>query len=196
MADTKIYNKVVYGGKTLIDLTGDTIEASDVINGKTFHAKDGTTKTGTCTYDANTSDATASASEILNTKTAYVAGTKVTGSMPNRGKQTSTITTKAQSVTINNGYHDGSGTVSISSTEQAKIIASNILSGVTILGVTGNVQPSSDVKIESSKTATPSTSQQTITPSSGYNALAQVVINAIPYTETLNAQGGYTATIG
>lgn len=196
MADTKIYNKVVYGGKTLIDLTGDTIEASDVINSKTFHAKDGTTMTGTCTYDANTSDATASASEILNTKTAYVAGAKVTGSMPNRGNQTNTITTKAQSVTISNGYHDGSGTVSISSTEQAKIISSNILSGVTILGVTGNVQPSSDIKIESSKTATPSTSQQTITPSSGYNALAQVVINAIPYNETLNAQGGYTATIG
>lgn len=195
MAD-KIYNKVVYGGKTLIDLTGDTVEANNLLIGYTAHNKAGAEIEGTCTYNADTSDATASASEILNTKTAYVAGSKVTGSMPNRGKQTSTITTKAQSVTINNGYHDGSGTVSISSTEQAKIIASNILSGVTILGVTGNVQPSSDIKIESSKTATPSTSQQTITPSSGYNALAQVVVNAIPYTETLNAQGGYTATIG
>lgn len=195
MAD-KIYNKVVYGGQTLIDLTGDTVQASDVINSKTFHDKSGASVTGTCTFDADTSDATAAASEILNTKTAYVAGTKVTGSMPNRGKQTSTITTKSQSVTINNGYHDGSGTVAISSTEQAKIIASNILSGVTILGVTGNVQPSSDIKIESSKTATPSTSQQTITPSSGYNALAQVVVSAIPYAEVLNASGGYTATIG
>lgn len=195
MAD-KIYNKVVYGGKTLIDLTGDTVEPNKLLVAYTAHDKSGAEIEGTCTFDADTKDATASSSEILNTKTAYVAGAKVTGSMPNRGKQTSTITTKAQSVTINNGYHDGSGTVSISSTEQAKIIASNILSGVTILGVTGNVQPSSDVKIESSKTATPSTSQQTITPSSGYNALAQVVVNAIPYTETLNAQGGYTATIG
>lgn len=196
MASDRIYNKVVYGGQTLIDLTGDTVQASDVINSKTFHDKSGASVTGTCTFDADTSDATAAASEILNTKTAYVAGTKVTGSMPNRGKQTSTITTKAQSITINNGYHDGSGTVAISSTEQAKIVASNILSGVTILGVTGNVQPSSDVKIESSKTATPSTSQQTITPSSGYNALAQVVVSAIPYAEVLNASGGYTATIG
>ncbi|MCQ2220063.1 MAG: hypothetical protein MJZ12_01645 [Prevotella sp.] len=195
MAD-KIYNKVVYGGKTLIDLTGDTVEADKILSGYTAHDKSGAAITGSCAFDANTSDATAAASEILNTKTAYVAGAKVTGSMPNRGKQTSTITTKAQSVTINSGYHDGSGSVSISSTEQAKIVASNILSGVTILGVTGNVQPSSDVKIESSKTATPSTSQQTITPSSGFNALAQVVVNAIPYSETLNAQGGYTATIG
>lgn len=196
MAPENRYNKVVYGGQTLIDLTGDTVQASDVINSKTFHDKSGDTLIGTCTFDADTSDATAAASEILNTKTAYVAGTKVTGSMPNRGKQTSTITTKAQSITINNGYHDGSGTVAISSTEQAKIIASNILSGVTILGVTGTVQPSSDIKIESSKTATPSTSQQTITPSSGYNALAQVVVSAIPYAEVLNASGGYTATIG
>lgn len=195
MAD-KTYNKVVYGGNTLIDLTGDTVEADKILSGYTAHNKSGAAITGSCTFDANTSDATASASEILNTKTAYVAGAKVTGSMPNRGKQTGAISTKAQSVTISSGYHDGSGSVSISSTEQAKIVASNILSGVTILGVTGNVQPSSSIKIESSKTATPSTAQQTITPSDGFNAIAQVVVNAIPYAETLNAQNGYTATIG
>ena len=195
MAD-KLYNKIVYGGNTLIDLTGDTIEASDVINARTFHDKSGAVITGTCTYDADTSDADATASEILNTKTAYVAGTMVTGSMPNRGQQTETISTKAQSVTIQNGYHDGSGSVSIDATEQAKIISSNILQGVTILGVTGSISPSSEVKVESSKTATPTTTEQTITPSSGYNAMAQVVVEAIPYTETLNASGGYTATIG
>ena len=39
MAETKYRNKVVYGGETLIDLTGDTIESSDVINKKTFHDK-------------------------------------------------------------------------------------------------------------------------------------------------------------
>ena len=196
MATANIKNKVVFNGETLIDLSADTIEASDVINGKSFHHKSGVTQTGTCTFDADTSDATAQASEILNTKTAYVSGSKVTGTMPNRGKQTSTISTKAGSVTIQNGYHDGSGSVSISSTEQAKIIPGNILNGVTILGVTGNVSPSSDIKIESSKTATPTASQQTITPSTGYNALAQVVVNAIPYSEALNAAGGYTATIG
>lgn len=192
----KTYNKIVYGGNTLIDLTGDTVEADKILSGYTAHNKAGETITGSCSYDANTSDATAGASEILSGKTAYVAGSKVIGSMVNRGKQQSTITTKAQSVTINSGYHDGSGTVGISATEQAKIIPGNILAGVSILGVTGTVQPSSDVKIEASKTATPSTSQQTITPSSGYNAMAQVVVNAIPYSETLNASGGYTATIG
>ena len=47
-------------------------------------------------------------------------------------------------MTINAGYHNGSGKVSISSTEQAKIIASNIKKGVSILGVTGTVQEGVD----------------------------------------------------
>lgn len=194
MATNQNVNKVIYGGETLIDLTADTVTADRMLTGTTAHNKAGATITGTCSFDADTSDATAGAAEILNTKTAYVAGAKVTGTMPNRGKQTSTISTKAQSVTINAGYHDGSGTVSISSTEQAKIIAGNILSGVTILGVTGNVSPASDIKAQP-KTATPSTAQQTITPDTGYNYLSQVTINAIPYSETDNSAGGKTVTI-
>lgn len=45
------------------------------------------------------------------------------------------------------------------------------------------------------KTATPSSTQQTVTPDTGY-LLSQVTVNAIPYTETLNSAGGYTVTIG
>lgn len=45
------------------------------------------------------------------------------------------------------------------------------------------------------KTATPGTTQQTVTPDTGY-LLSQVTVNAIPYTETLNSAGGYTVTIG
>lgn len=62
----------------------------------------------------------------------------VTGSMPNNNAMTGTISTKAGTVTIPKGYHNGNGKVSISSSEQEKIIASNIKSGTTILGVTGN----------------------------------------------------------
>lgn len=188
-------NKVVYGGETLIDLTADTISPSDVINSKVFHDASGATRTGTCTYDADTSDATATASEILTGKTAYKSGSKITGTMPNRGAQTGKITLKAQEITIQNGYHDGSGKVSIDSTEQAKIIASNILEGVTILGVTGTVEPSSEIDIEPSKTFTPTVAGATILPSEGYDALAQVVVSAIPYSETDNASGGKTVTI-
>ena len=62
----------------------------------------------------------------------------VTGSMPNNSAMTGTISTKTETITIPKGYHNGNGKVSISSSEQEKIIASNIKSGTTILGVTGN----------------------------------------------------------
>lgn len=188
-------NKVIYGGDTLIDLTGDTIAASDVINAKTFHDKSGATLTGTCTYDADTSDATASASEILATKTAYAGGAKVTGTMTNNGSVTGTITTKAQQYTIPAGYHDGGGKVSISSTEQAKIIATNIRQGVTVLGVAGSMSGSEDVHAQT-KTVTPTKTGLTVLPDSPtYNYLTQVTVSAIPYTETDNSAGGVTVTI-
>lgn len=187
-------NKVIYGGQTLIDLTGDTVTASDILTGKKAHDKSGAQITGTCSYDADTSDANATAAEILSTKTAYVAGSKITGSMPNRGAVTGTISTKTQQYTIQNGYHDGSGKVSISSTEQAKIIAGNIRQGVSILGVEGTMSGSEDVHAQT-KTVTPSTTAQTVTPDTGYNYLTQVTVNAIPYVETDNASGGITVTI-
>lgn len=188
-------NKVVYGGETLIDLTADTITVSDLASGVTAHDKSGAPITGTSTFDADTSDATATAAEILATKTAYVNGNKVTGSMPNRGAVTGTISTKAQQYTIQQGYHDGSGKVSISSTEQAKLIATNIRQGVTILGVEGSMSGTEDMDIEPAKSVTPSTTAQTILPATGYDGMAQVTVEAIPVTRTDNAQGGVTVTI-
>ena len=190
---SNIINKVIYGGNTLIDLTSDTVSASDLLSGKTAHDKSGAIITGTCTYDSDTSDDTATASEILSGSTAHARGTQLTGSMTNNGSITGSITTKAQQYTIPAGYHDGGGKVSISSTEQSKIIASNIKSGITILGITGNY--SGEAVSVQSKTATPSTTSQVILPDANYDYLSQVSIDAIPYTETLNSAGGYTATI-
>lgn len=188
-------SKVVLGSETLIDLTADTITADKLAYGITAHGKDGAPITGTSTYDADTSDATAVAAEILTTKTAYVNGNKVTGTMPNRGAVTGTITTKAQEYTISQGYHDGSGKVSISSTEQAKIIATNIRQGVTILGVEGTMSGTEDMDIEPAKSVTPALTAQTVLPSSGYDGMAQVNVAAIPVTRTDNAQGGVTVSI-
>lgn len=186
-------NKVIYGGNTLIDLTADTVTAATLLSGATAHDKSGATITGACTYDADTTDATAGAAEILLSKTAYVSGAKVTGTMPNNGAVTGTITTKAQQYTIPNGYHDGSGKVSISSTEQAKIIAGNIKAGIQILGVTGTYEGEAD-KVQA-KSVTPTVGAQTVLPDTGYDYLSQVTVNAIPYVETQNAAGGITVTI-
>jgi len=189
-----VINKVVYNGNTLIDLTADTVTADKILSTYTAHDKSGATITGSCTYDADTSDATAGGAEILNSKSAYVNGVKITGTMPNRGAATGTISTKAQEYTIQQGYHDGSGKVGISSVEQAKVIAGNIKSGVTILGVEGTY--TGEAIRAQSKTITSSASAQTVLPDSGYDYLSQVTVNAMPYTEALNAAGGYTATIG
>lgn len=191
MANT--INKVIYGGDTLIDLTSDTVTASDILTGKTAHDKSGTIITGTCDFDSDTSEDTATASEILSGSTAHARGTLITGTMPNNGSVTGTITTKAGKYTIPQGYHDGGGKVQISTTEQNKIIASNIKSGVSILGVTGTY--SGEAVTAQAKTATPSITQQVILPDANYDYLSQVTVEAIPYTETLNSAGGYTATI-
>lgn len=188
-------SKVIYGGTTLIDLTTDTVTADKLLTGITAHGKDGELIEGTCDFDANTQDATASASEILTGKTAYNKGAKITGTMKNNGSVKGKITTKAGKYTVPQGYHDGSGTVDIDSTEQAKLIPSNIREGVTILGVQGEMTGTEDARPQS-KTVTPSTSQQTVLPDEGYNYLSQVVVNAIPYSESDNSAGGKTVTIG
>lgn len=194
MADKKV-NKVVYGGTVLIDLTGDTVTADKVLTGYTAHDKSGETITGTCEYDVNSEDATVAVAEMLNGKTAYARGSKITGTMPNNGAVTKTISTKTQEVSIAQGYHDGSGKVSISSTEQAKIIPTNIRDGVTILGVTGTMSGTEGARAQA-KTVTPTTKVQNVLPDDGYNYLSQVTVNAIPYVESDNSAGGTTVTIG
>jgi len=189
------YNKIIYGGKTLIDLTGDTVTADRLLKGATAHDMSGEGITGTCTFDSDTSNATAVVAEILSGKTAYARGSKVTGTMPNNGSVKKNITKKAEVVNIAQGYHDGSGAIGIDAVEQEKLIATNIRSGITILGVTGSMSGTEDVTAQS-KTVTPKTTEQTITPETGYNYLSSVTVAAIPYTESENAAGGITVTIG
>ncbi len=190
-------NKVIYGGDVLIDLTQDDVTAADVAAGKKFHLPSGAIGVGTSTYDADTSGATVVAAEILSGKTAYKNGEEIIGTMPNRGAQSGSITTKEGTVVIQQGYHDGSGTVGIDSTEQAKIIASNIREGITILGVTGEMNGSEDMQATAA-TITPYTTAQTITPTDlgNYNAISQINVAPIAYVETDNAAGGVTVTIG
>ena len=188
-------SKVIYGGQTLIDLTGDTVKADKLLQGYIAHGADGEVVNGACTFDADTSDATAEDSEILSGEVAYVRGTRVTGKMKNNGSVNGTITTKDGTYTVPQGYHDGSGKVQIDSTEQAKITPANIREGVTILGVAGAMSPNEGEKAQE-KTVTPSTEAQTVVPDTGFTCLSSVTVLAIHYVESDNAAGGKTVTIG
>jgi len=188
-------SKVIYAGETLIDLTNDTVTKDKLLIGATAHGKDGELIEGTCPYDADTSEANAAQDEIIAGQTAYVRGVMVTGTMPNKGAVSGTISSKSGKYTVPQGYHDGSGTVQIDSTEQAKLIPANIRDGVTILGVEGTMSGTEGVKAQS-KTITPSATQQTVLPDSGYNYLSEVTVSSIPYVETNNSAGGKTVTIG
>lgn len=112
-----------------------------IINGVTYQnvpevdipkASSGTAKF----YDTSGADITSD--DVLTGKTGYGANGAVSGGMADNGDVSGTIATKAGTVAIPAGHTSG-GTVKISDTEQAKIIASNIKSGVTILGQAGSL---------------------------------------------------------
>lgn len=188
-------SKVVAGTEVLIDLTSDTVTANNLAKGITAHDKKGNKITGENTFDVDSSELTASASEVLAGKTFAAGGEVLEGSMPNNGAVSGEISTKAGVYSIPIGFHDGSGTVGIAAAEQAKIIPLNIKSGVEILGVVGE-HSGAEPATAQSKEVTPSFEVQTVLPDEGVDYLSQVTVKAIPVTRTENAAGGITVTIG
>ena len=190
-------SKVIYGNQTLIDLTSDNVVASALLSGYTAHGADGAAVVGACTFDADTKDATATVNDILSGKTAYKNGAKITGQMANKGGWTGELSTRDSAVAIPVGYHDGSGSVGLSTADKSKLIADNIREGIIILGITGTMSGSEDVKATNA-TVTPYTTAKTYLPSDqgDYNYFSQFSVSSIAYSTTGNTGGGITATIG
>ena len=197
MANNTYVNKVIFGGDVIMDISADTIAANKLLSGYTAHDKSGAPITGECTFDSDTTDADATTDEILAGKYAYVNKTKLTGSMTNQGEKHYTLSARDTEVSIPQGYHDGSGGIGLSSADKAALVAGNIRDGVTVLGVQGTMSSTEGV-LATSASITPYTTSQTIVPSDlgNYNSITQVTVAAITKTETDNAAGGKTVTIG
>lgn len=87
----------------------------------------------------DTTDATATAADLLYGKTAYAQGVKLTGLIPSKAAQTYTPTTTDQTI-LASQYLSGAQTIK----GDANLVAANIVDGVKIFGVTGSAATEDD----------------------------------------------------
>ena len=120
------------------DVSDVTATAGTVLTGSDFVDASGTLVHGACDYDADTSDADATAGQIEAGATAYVGGAKVSGTMPIR--TTDVEISDLSPVPIPAGSYDGTASAKLSSAAAAEVLAANIRQGAEILGVHGAYQ--------------------------------------------------------
>lgn len=89
------------------------------------------------------------------------------------------LDTSTTSYTVPQGYHNGSGTVSIELEEKTVTTNGDVIPtpGKVLSKITVNVD---NAPILQTKSVTPTKSEQTVMPDEGYDGLSQVTVGAIP----------------
>lgn len=190
-------NKVIYGGRTIMDISDEqlnNVTAENILIGHGTFDKNGEHIDGTCDYNCNTHDDNVNDISVLDGVIYHTPqGNQSTGTMPNNDVQTITIDAEqyaSTTIPIEYGYSAPNSSVVITNIE-----SNEIAEGVTLFGIVGSHHSGTIEYDTEHNYAVPLTTQQTVSPETG-KVFANVTVYAIPYREVQTAgTSGYTADI-
>lgn len=151
-------NKVVYGGKTVIDLTSDTVTAAKMLSGATAHDKSGAVVTGSIATKTS-SNLTASGATVT-VPAGYYASQATKSVATGSAKTPATTVTKNPSISVNSSgliTASVSGTQSVTPTVSAGYVSSGTAGTITVSG-----SATKQLTVQAAQTITPGTSNKTI----------------------------------